>query len=374
VDSRDDLRRALDGCTTSGSGTASFVDCALGDTTELDGSITGAGNDYSFSFTFVITTPLGTTTITLNGEVTVTTSAIAGTLSTEATTLSGGNTSIMTATQVIAVGLTAGCPTSGTLETTYHVVEKDGPTTTRDESSSFTATFGPACGDVSFGGASTTTTSSTTTTTLGGQSPYAPKALGIVTAVHDLLDLGTGNATDGDKLDRVFMMIEDASVLAALDSTGSLLTVGAIARVVEQPDPNCAQRVGTSTLYTNCQVDFGRWTLNGGIDVSGDDITINFYFVDGANVTRTMGGTVTLTDTALSGSFDGLLLSTSGILTNRTETVLQFALGLESRCARSGTLTVPYTLRTFVNDQEVTTTPGEYSALYGPACGQVAFP
>jgi hypothetical protein len=87
-----------------------------------------------------------------------------------------------------------------------------------------------------------------------------------------------------------------------------------------------------------------------------------------------VGGTVTLTDTALSGSFDSLLLSTSGILTNRTETVLQFALDLESRCARRGTLPVPYTRRTVVNHQEVTTTPGECSALYGPACGRVAFP
>jgi len=306
--------------------------------------------------------------------VTVTTSAITGSVTVSTKVTSGSQSTTTTVVETLDLGLTNNCPTSGTTTFAWHVVEKTGTATTRDEQSSFTTTYGPSCGDATFAGQTTTTTPPATTTTIGGQTANELAALEFVTNMYRLRDLATGFATDGDALDRLSVMADNAAILGQADSSGVLFTArveGPPQNIVQPPDPSCATRVGATTTYTNCQLDYGRFTINGSLTINGDALDVEMHFVDQADHKRDLLGNVIVSDTAVTGSLDTLLDYMPSIIRYYDPTTLAFALGVQSRCAKSGTIKETYDLQTIYNDQVLTEAKGEFTATYGSACGQV---
>jgi hypothetical protein len=362
----------LSGCTTNGSGNVSFSSCAIGSGTTLSGSIAGSGNTFSLDLTFTY----GTTTVTMTGDVTVTSTAMTGTVTISTKVVVGSQTTTTSITETLDLGMTGNCPTSGTVTFSWHIVEKTGETTTSDEQSGFTATYGPSCGDATFAGQTTTTTPPATTTTIGGQTANQLAALEFVTNVYRLRDLATGFATDGDKFDRLAIWADNAAILGQSDSSGVLFTIEAdssSSNVVQQPDPACASRVGGTTTYTNCSIDYGRFSWNGTLTVNGDQLDVELHFNDLADHKRDLVGSLTVSDTSVMGSLNTLLDYMPSIIRYYDPTTLTFSLTTQSGCAKAGTMKETYDLQTIYNGQVVSEAKGNYTATYGPACGQVQF-
>jgi len=106
-------------------------------------------------------------------------------------------------------------------------------------------------------------------------------------------------------------------------AAGAVQAIGGSAQGIVTLDPGAAQRIeqtpggnamgtcdcdASGCTYTDCGDDAGAWTMNGTISISGDTTDIDLMMVTnsaGLMYTWDYDGSITITDTMISGSLSG---------------------------------------------------------------------